>query len=153
MEQQHQPGQNCNIRGQLNRSKIQLWHFIRTFKCNLCCIQVRLMIHPFCHSGKNLIGNIRRAIMRYCNNGNDKYFAKWTAANMDVCKKMFATTHTCHYKPLNKFAPTLPVIHEVDENLAPLKRGMPSYYPPLCLRHLCEMRYTCLVCRGQRSVS
>ena len=30
-------------------------------------------ILPF---GKNLIGNIRRAIMRYCNNGNDKYFAK-----------------------------------------------------------------------------
>ena len=72
---------------------------------------------------------------------------------MDVCKKMFATTHTYHYKPLDKFAPTLPVIHEVDENLAPLKRGMPSYYPPLCLRHLCEMRYTCLVCRGQLSVS
>lgn len=107
----------------------------------------------FCQLRKNFIGKIRRAIMRYCNNGNDKYFAKWTAGNMDDCKKMFASTHTYHYKPLNKFAPTLPAIHEVDENLGPLKRGMPSYYPPLCLRHFCEMRYTCLVCRGQLSVS
>ena len=60
---------------------------------------------------------------------------------------------TTKYKPIDKFALGLPVIHEVDESLTPMKRAMPSYFPPLCLLHFCEMRYTCFVCSGQLTVS
>ena len=49
---------------------------------------------------------------------------------------------TNKYKPLvDKFAPGLPAINELDENFTPLKRAMPSYFPLLCLQHLCEIRY------------
>ena len=61
------------------------------------------------------------AIMRYCNNGNDKYFANRTAKIWMSVRKCFLQ-HTYHYRPLNKFAPTLPVIHEVDCELRTTKK-------------------------------
>ena len=61
------------------------------------------------------------AIMRYCNNGNDKYFANRTAKIWMSVRKCFLQ-HTYDYRPLRKFAPTLPVIHEVDCELRSSKK-------------------------------
>ena len=86
-----------------------------------------------------------------CNSGNDENIAKWWTVDMDD----FMKTLVMHskYKPLDRFAIGLPTIHEVDENLAPLKKAMPSYFPPLCLLHMCEMRYVCFICSGRLTVS
>ena len=85
------------------------------------------------------------------NGGNDENIAKWWTVNMDDIGKTLIINKK--YKPLDKFALGLPTIHEVDENFTPLKRAMPSYFPPLCLLHMCEMRYVCFICSGRLTVS
>ena len=73
--------------------------------------------------------------------------------------------HLRYYRPLKLFRITLGSIPELDEGDTRRPgyfRPDPSYiypiwskrnYVPICLYHLCHMRYTCDVCSGRKTVS
>ena len=73
--------------------------------------------------------------------------------------------HTRYYRPLKLFRRNLGSIPELDESYTRRPgyfRPDPLYiyptwskgnYTPVCLHHLCCMRYTCDVCSGRKTVS
>ena len=73
--------------------------------------------------------------------------------------------HIRYYRPLKLFRRTLGSIPELDESYTRRPgyfRPDPLYiypmwskrnYTPVCLYHLCYMRYTCDVCSGRKTVS
>ena len=74
---------------------------------------------------------------------------------MDKNVDNFRKTLVIHnkYNPPDKFALDLPVIHEVDEHLTPSEESHAIVLSPLCLLHMCEMRYICSICSGRLTVS
>ena len=55
-----------------------------------------------------------------------------------------------YYKPLRKYKQRL---LSPDERLERRLGNFPKVFPPLCLLHLCILRYTCPVCQGLEDVS
>ena len=74
-------------------------------------------------------------------------FFKVFILNMPV---YFPDGSSRYYKPLRKYKQRL---LSPDERLERRLGNFPKVFPPLCLLHLCILRYTCPVCQGLEDVS